>query len=77
MSPRRLLRALAAFAALALLALPTSGAAEATVAGSATLHASKPHLIDGGWVKFDGSLTSAGSCAAGREVRLRSVQANP
>jgi D-alanyl-D-alanine carboxypeptidase/D-alanyl-D-alanine-endopeptidase (penicillin-binding protein 4) len=39
-----------------------------------TLQANKTHLIDGGWVRFTGAVSSpAVACEQGREVRLRSL----
>ena len=55
--------------------LPGVGAvAEATTGGSASLQASKPGVISGGWVGFSGSVSAADPCRSGREVRLRSVE---
>jgi D-alanyl-D-alanine carboxypeptidase/D-alanyl-D-alanine-endopeptidase (penicillin-binding protein 4) len=58
--------------ALAVLAVPNSGAAEPSIPGSATLQSSKPQVTFGGSVRFSGTLSSTGSCRDPREVRLRS-----
>lgn len=72
---RRLPRALVALVAMVVLAVPRSGAAEPTVPGTATLAASRAQVTYGGWVQFTGALDAAAPCEAGREVRLRAIEA--
>ncbi len=71
---RRLPRALAAVVAVAVFAIPISGAAEPSIPGSATLQSSKAQVTFGGWVRLSGRVSSSGSCRDPREVRLRSQQ---
>jgi serine-type D-Ala-D-Ala carboxypeptidase/endopeptidase (penicillin-binding protein 4) len=60
--------------ALVVLALPRSGAAEPTVAGTATLTALPQRVTYGRWVRFTGGVDAPAPCEAGREVRLRAVE---